>query len=86
MTFAPRRLGYRTGLAGNGQHFAELDGVVLTRLGLFDLEHVARGDTVLFSACADDSVHNFSPALLNNAGALFHRRQDIWRGRQNPIP
>src|SRR5580704_18626641 len=36
-------------IAGNSQHFAELDGAILASCGLLNLYNVARGDTILLS-------------------------------------
>src|SRR5271170_4917471 len=74
------RLRDRARLTGDGQDFAEFDGIVLARRSLFNLENIARGDAILFPACADDCVHNFSPAaqawplFLSSSGCVA--RQD----------
>src|SRR6266850_5952486 len=46
----------RKGVAADGQNVGELDRAA-AMLRLFDLDHVAGGDTVLLAAGADDCVH-----------------------------
>src|ERR1700688_2070878 len=62
----PRRQ-HASRLGRNRQHIAELDLAVLVFLR-FHPDHVARGNTILLSTCADHRVHKLSFVLVWGRG------------------
>jgi hypothetical protein len=61
-----RRLGDSARLGGNCQYIAKFDRIAFHGR-LFNLHHIARGDTVLLSTCADHRVHNASSTPKSGA-------------------
>src|SRR5216683_5973745 len=62
----PRRQ-HAARLGRNRQHVAELDPAILVFLR-FHPDHVARGNTILLSTCADHRVHKLSFVLVWERG------------------
>src|SRR5437868_14237076 len=62
-------------LAADRQHVGKFN-VAAAVLGLLDLDHVARGDTVLLAAGADDCVHR----SLQIFTARDLKSAKLWRG------
>src|SRR6185503_15675211 len=66
-----RRAAEGAGIAGKRQHIAEFQSAVFVGNGLFNFDHVAGGDAILFTTGADDRVHNSSERPLSGRASIF---------------